>query len=271
MAKTVDPVKEKERKQKIFVAVAGSALLILLAIVGPGTWRALNPKAAQPTTAQPAAAPAAATAYAAPASSPTGALASSPVAGATTAASLPTSGPPAPGEGQLVSFARFRGKDPFRPQIRSIVKTPSADSAPVVAPTPSAAVRSPAAAPVAPPLAPAPAPARSRTATTRVGATTRPATQSGTPRVAASVLKQSARIMVNGTPQTVSDGGSFPRSRPIFELAALRTNAAEISIDGGTFANGARTVTLRLGKPLTLMNTATGTRYVLVLTATSSS
>ena len=89
--------------------------------------------------------------------------------------------------------------------------------------------------------------------------------------MAASVLKQSARIMVNGTPQTVSDGGSFPRSRPIFELAALRTNAAEISIDGGTFANGARTVTLRLGKPLTLMNTATGTRYVLVLTATSSS
>ncbi len=59
MTKTVDPAKEKERKQKIFVAVGGSALLILLAIMGPGMWRSLHPKPAkQPAKSTATAAPA---------------------------------------------------------------------------------------------------------------------------------------------------------------------------------------------------------------------
>ncbi len=44
---------------------------------------------------------------------------------------------------------------------------------------------------------------------------------------------------------------------------SLTAKAAKISIAGGSLANGS-TVTLSLGKPVTLMNTADGTRYVLV-------
>jgi hypothetical protein len=55
----------------------------------------------------------------------------------------------------------------------------------------------------------------------------------------------------------------FPTDAPLFTLVALTSKSAKISIAGGSLANGS-TVTLPLGKPVTLMNTADGTRYVLV-------
>jgi len=52
---------------------------------------------------------------------------------------------------------------------------------------------------------------------------------------------------------------------PLFHLISLTAHTAKISIVGGSYANGARTVTLKESKPLTLMNTADGTRYQLIL------
>ena len=43
---------------------------------------------------------------------------------------------------------------------------------------------------------------------------------------------------------------------------------AKIGIAGGALASGAGTVTLRPGKPVTLVNTADGTRYELKLVST---
>jgi hypothetical protein len=72
-------------------------------------------------------------------------------------------------------------------------------------------------------------------------------------------------IMVNGSPSSVAVGSSFPASSPVFTLVSLTRSAAKIGIAGGSYENGAATVTLARGKTITLMNTADGTRYVLRL------
>jgi hypothetical protein len=47
----------------------------------------------------------------------------------------------------------------------------------------------------------------------------------------------------------------------MFTLVSLTAKAAKIAIAGGSLATGAKTVTLPVGKTITLMNTADGTRY----------
>src|SRR5205085_12553117 len=81
-----------------------------------------------------------------------------------------------------------------------------------------------------------------------------------------------AVISVNGTLMSVTVGTNFPAAgtdanvtQPLFHLVSVVAHTARISIAGGSYANGAPTVTLRENKPVTLMNTADGTRYKLVL------
>jgi hypothetical protein len=45
----------------------------------------------------------------------------------------------------------------------------------------------------------------------------------------------------------------------------VTAHSAKISIVGGSYASGSATVTLEENKPVTLMNTADGTRYKLIL------
>src|SRR5207302_8514321 len=82
----------------------------------------------------------------------------------------------------------------------------------------------------------------------------------------------SAVISVNGTLFSVAVGTDFPQASstdssivPLFHLVSLSAHTAKISIAGGSYANGAPTVTLTENKPVTLMNTADGTRYKLIL------
>jgi len=77
---------------------------------------------------------------------------------------------------------------------------------------------------------------------------------------------------VNGTLYTVATKTDFPQptstdptAAPVFHLVSVTAHTAKISIAGGSYATGAQTVTLRENKPVTLMNTADGTRYTLVL------
>jgi len=46
---------------------------------------------------------------------------------------------------------------------------------------------------------------------------------------------------------------------------SVKRTSAKVGIAGGSISSGSSTVTLQLGKKVTLMNTADGTRYVLVL------
>ena len=73
---------------------------------------------------------------------------------------------------------------------------------------------------------------------------------------------------MNGAdPETVTVGNDFPAANPLFHLVSATTTSARVAIAGGSYADGRNAVTLKVGKPVTLENTADGTRYTLVLQA----
>ena len=78
-----------------------------------------------------------------------------------------------------------------------------------------------------------------------------------------------ATIDFNTKPQQVQVKGTFPTPEPMFVLRSLTKKQAKISVAGGSF-DGGKPVTLKLGKKVTLVNTATGVRYVLKLTYTGA-
>lgn len=79
-------------------------------------------------------------------------------------------------------------------------------------------------------------------------------------------------ISVNGARQALEPGAAFPASDPVFVLVAEQpdTSSAVIGVAGGAYASGAKTTKLKVGKPLTLVNTTTGARYRVVLVAVGS-
>ncbi|MDP8911728.1 MAG: hypothetical protein M3M94_06665, partial [Actinomycetota bacterium] len=86
-------MKAKERKQKIFVAVGGGFLLLLLVVLGPSTWKSFNAKPPEEAVSAPPApsAPASSTAPAATATDGARAV-------------LVAETAPPPEDGQLSSF-----------------------------------------------------------------------------------------------------------------------------------------------------------------------
>jgi len=72
-------------------------------------------------------------------------------------------------------------------------------------------------------------------------------------------------ISVNGASESVASGSNFPAASPVFQLLSLTATTAKISVVGGSYASGAGTLTLKVNKPVTLVNTADGTRYTLLL------
>ena len=238
-----DP-KAKERRQKIILAAGSVVLLALLALQGPKTLKRLNPPeapAAPATTAPPA--------VAKPNASGT-APTSSPAAGS----ALPDSdASPAALPGQLVSFELFRSKDPFVPQV-------AAESAGTAASGSEPASGGPA----PPPEAPAANPGSEG-----AGAGFSQAGSPATPAGEGSERASSARISTNGAVETVAVSKSFPAAEPVFRLVSLTRDSARIAIVGGSYDSGAATVTLRKGKPVTLMNSADRKRYRLRLLSTS--
>jgi pyruvate/2-oxoglutarate dehydrogenase complex dihydrolipoamide acyltransferase (E2) component len=236
MAKRFDP-KAKARKQKILAAGLAVVLLGVLVFQAPtilGLFKGSSSTASSEPAATPAPAPAA----------------PAPVAGGAPAAA-PAAAPPGelidsdvalePAQGQLVSFDRFESKDPFVQQIGKAGSSTTSGGGAAAKPT--APPQEASLAPVDPVPTPADEPA--------------PTTETGT---------RTASISVNGVPEDVAVAGAFPESDPIFKLVSLKGTTARIGIVDGTYATGAPTITLRKGgKPVTLMNTADGTTYVLRL------
>jgi hypothetical protein len=171
----------------------------------------------------------------APVAPPAGAPTATPVSAPVTGSGTLTDSDPAPqaATGQLLSFDRFATKDPFVQQAG----VPTAASRPAAAPAP---------APITKPAPPTPA------------ATRRP-----------SAAFSSARISVNGTVEEVDVKATFPAGDPVFVLVSLQKTSAKVGIAGGSLSTGTSTVTLTKGKKVTLMNTADGTRYDLVLISAS--
>jgi hypothetical protein len=79
-------------------------------------------------------------------------------------------------------------------------------------------------------------------------------------------------VTVNGTRQVLQPGQKFPASDPLFVLVSEKPSSKTVvvGIAGGAYSGGKSTTTLRAGKPLTLVNTATGARYKLTLVSVGS-
>jgi hypothetical protein len=242
--KAVDPLKAKQKKQKILAAVLGVLFLGLLAFQLPRVMKQLHPKP------PPTASPSTTTTAAPPPGTPT--LAAPTLQGSAPAATTPTTGSgsslasnpvPQVQDNQLTSFSRFASKDPFAQQLSdSTMSSPRSSSS-----SPSASGASPTGL----------TPSSSGGSTGGSGQAPRPG---------------SAVISVNGTLYTVPTGTDFPQASPsdssivpLFHLLSVTAHSAKISIVGGSYSSGAAAVTLRENKPVTLMNTADGTRYVLIL------
>ena len=238
--KHVDPLKAKQKKQKIIAGVLGVLFVGVLAFQVPRVMKQLHPSAPPPVH------------HASTTPAPTGAtptLAAPTLAGgnqlpapASSGSSLASSPAPAVQDGQLASFSLFASKDPFAQQISDQKSGGATGSAPPASGGSSSA-------------------SKAGGSGSGSGATGGKAPAPG-----------SAVISVNGTLYSVAVGTDFPQASstdssivPLFHLVSLSAHTAKISIAGGSYANGAPTATLTENKPVTLMNTADGTRYKLIL------
>jgi hypothetical protein len=270
MAKKIDPLQAKAARQKKIAIVGGVLLLGLLAFQVPRTMKMLN-SGGNVTTSAATTASSTTTPGSTPLAPPSldgGSSTSTTASGTGSSAAVSADGvqdPSAPlpaSSGQLVSFNRFKSKDPFSQQITDCGT--GGDGC-------TTAVSSAAAA--------GGGSASSAGSSSSGGGTGSSAGKASAPSGASAPVAASGRapapkvttatISVNGKTEAVSVGKSFPADDPVFTMVALTRKEAKIGIAGGSFENGSAAVTLRLGKTLTLENTADGARYVLKLLRTS--
>jgi hypothetical protein len=227
--KHVDPLKAKQKRQKVIAAVLGVLFLGVLAFQVPRVMKMMktppNPHANDSVTTT--------TATGTPSlAAPTLRGAEQPTTDPTTGAPVAVSATPTVQDGQLASFSRFASKDPFNQQLSDDKgSSPSSSSSGGASGSTGSGGTS------SPPQIPS-------------GSAPRPG---------------SAVISVNGTLYTVATASDFPQANPLFHLVSVTAHSAKISIAGGSYSSGAATVTLKEGKPVTLVNTADGTRYTLIL------
>ena len=221
----------RERKQKIFVVVGGLLLLALLAFQLPKLLGgSSSPEAAATETASTL--PGQVTSPPAGTSTPPVAGSTAPSAHATTVAAT----------SKLSSFSAFRPKDPFVQQVVTGTSVEGAGSSVAVGDA-----------------------AKALKGAKGAGATSKfsTAVKAGT---------SATIVTVNGARQVVVPGMRFPAADPLFVLVAEKPGAKAIVIGivGGAYSGGQRATTLKVGKPLTLVNTTTGARYKISLVSVGS-
>jgi hypothetical protein len=232
----LDRAQEKERKQKRLAAVLGAVLLLVLVYEVPHTMSIMNKKAKAPVVetsvaTAPTPSPGATTTPTPNGTGSAPASGGSPTPSSVAPSSLVSAVQPVPDPGQLTQFEQFASKDPFAQSVQKTV-APASSSGGTAAPTPAAGKK------------------KTRTATTPTPPEPAPT---------------SAVISVNGQFASVSVGTDFPAATPFFHLVSLTARSAKIAIAGGSYADGAPSLTLTVGRPVTLQNTADGKRYTLIL------
>lgn len=241
--KTADAAKDKAAKQKkiviglvVFLALAMAYAFHTMSGLSGGAPSSSKP---QPNDASTVVPPSAAAPVAAPTTSLAPSLAGAPLSSSPSATSSSTDTSqlisvviPKADPGQLGSFTRFASKDPF---ANGTAAAPASGGS-----KGSGSSGGSGATPKTPPAPPAPPPT-------------------------------SAVIAINGTSESVASGANFPAANPVattnglFQLVSLTAHSATVAVVGGSYASGSSTLTLKENKPVTLVNTADGTRYTLVL------
>lgn len=225
----------KDRKMKKVAAALAVLLAVVLAFEVPSMLSSGGGSSTPPatTTTDASGAPPATTAPG------TAAAAVTPVA----SSKLPNSDTqPKVGKAQLYAFNQFTAKDPF---VQQVGATPTGQSTSGKGSGSSSSSSTSASAPTVPI---APTAAVSQNVQGRTLAVT-----------------GAARISINGRIQVVRIGASFPSANPLFKLVANSQGVARIGIASGSYASGAKTVSLVAGRTLTLVDTADGIRYQLRL------
>lgn len=247
--------KEKAAKQKK-IAIGGAVLLVgLLAIQVPRTMKMMNGHPAPPvvSTTTPGGTTTTSVTPADPNSLAAPTLAGSPTTTTTTTtttSSLVASVPVEVDSGQLATFQRFASKDPFASQAPGAAGASSGSS--TSKPSSSTPHKTTAA------TSTSGSAARKPTTTTPVAAPTKPVT----PAAPAPTI---GVISLNGALAAVGVGTDFPATSPVFHLLSLTATTAKVAIAGGSYADGSQALTLKLKTPVTLQNTADGTKYTLIL------
>jgi len=246
----VDALKAKQKKQKIIAAVLGVVFIGVLGFQGPRVWKQLHPATTQAT---PSYNETTSTTGTPTLAAPTLGGSEAPAATPSTGSSLASSSAPPVADGQLSSFSLFASKDPFAQQLSD---GPAASSS-----SGSSAGGS--------------AGRSAGTGSSGGGESSSSSSSSSPPSSSGSASAPTpgtAVISVNGTLYSVAVGNDFPQAgstdasiQPLFHLVSVTAHSAKISIVGGSYASGAAAVTLQENKPVTLMNTADGTRYKLIL------
>jgi hypothetical protein len=243
-----DAAKAKAEKQKkiaigliVVLALAGAYAVHTVMGLNSGGASASKPQVAS-TTDTTGSAPVAAPAT--PSALPAAPSLSAPLPTDTTATNNPAGSSQlidavqaSAGKGQLQSFSLFESKDPFNaggPTASTGGSSSGGSSSGGSSSGGGSTTSKPPTTPPAPPLPPAAAPT-------------------------------SAVISVNGTSESVSTGSNFPAASPVFQLVALTATTARVAVAGGSYASGSSTITLKVNTPVTLVNTADGTRYTLTL------
>lgn len=237
MRATTQP-QDKKRKQVIILGVLGCLLLGILAIQLPKLMGGGGSEAASTTDTV-------ATTPATGGAAPVGVRFVPGVA-------------PQPGEGQLASFSLFERRDPFV----QLVKESAGGSLPDAGGDAGAIKVSGGAKPAA-------SGQGGSTTSTGGGVTMSVPPSSPTGTVASSSDLASATIWVNGVEEAVDVKKPFPKADPTFVLVSLKPKVAQIAVAGGAFAGG-KTIALRMGRTVTLVNTTTGARYTLKLLYTGT-
>jgi hypothetical protein len=235
----LDRAQEKAKKQKKLAIILCSVLALVLVYEVPKTMKLMSSGAKAPVVEASASTPAApnpTVTSSTPAAGPSGSLPPTAAASSTPAQSIVASVQVQPDPGQLTEFAHFASKDPF---LQSVQKSGAA-----------AGPGSPSSKSVTPP-------------TTKVAA----------PKTPPAPPPTTAVISINGELVSVTVDSDFPTAgtvfsqagAPLFHLVSLTQKSAKVAIAGGSYADGAPAITLTVGKPVTLQNTADGTRYTLLL------
>jgi hypothetical protein len=231
--KRQEAFKAKEKKQKIILGVGGVLFVGLLAFQVPRVMKQMHHGSAS-ATAVPAVSTPSATSPTPTLQAPTTLRGEESGSGSSTTGGASVITSSSATQGQLASFSRFESKDPFQQQVDDSVKVASTDESQSGS-----------------------APSGGSTSSGSTGGTTSPTGTQPAPG--------GAVISVNGTLMSVSVGADFPQATPLFHLISLTQTTAKIAIAGGSYSNGAAAVTLHVNKAVTLMNTADGTRFKLIL------
>jgi hypothetical protein len=269
MATKQDLAAAKQRKQKIFLAVAGVLFLGLAVIQGPKLMKQLKGSsdavpAAQTTSTSSTSSPTSTSTPVTPGAPVVpGTVSSAPKVKAPKSATTQLAGvyivteqPVAAGDGQLDSFSMFEPKDPFVPQVDPNAHPDDGSG--------SSSSSTPSSTPSGGSDAGTSSSAGAGTGSSLGGVSSSVDGTTGT-QTAPAAPPVLALIRVNGVLSMVGLKNRFPKVEKSFVLRKLsRKGTAVIGVAGGSFAKGA-SLTLRVGKPVTLVNTATGTRFVVKL------